>query len=358
MVFYASTAGRYSIFDFLEQVRVRGMICRSLRLALVAGLGFALSMPALAMAVGNSGARGDGPSSLGWSGPRMDTQTAMTVETRDQHGRTQATVAVTVIGEDGRPATGAVAISDRGAQLAGAALNAQGRASVVVALAAGPHSLLAIYKGDATHLGSVSQSAGAQAQTSSTPNFLVSVAPATLSLTPGQSGTVIASVTPQNSASLTAPMFVTLSCSGLPDQAACTFTPENVEILPNATAAIASSVVVGTQLGSQGQASLAPHPRSNPVAWAFLLPGALSLGGLAWSARRRAWLRRLSLLALLGLVTVLGATACAPRYDYYNHGPPANPATPAGTYTVYVTAQSSNGVTAITNSTTIALTVQ
>jgi hypothetical protein len=153
-------------------------------------------------------------------------------------------------------------------------------------------------------------------------------------------------------------MFVTLSCSGLPDEAACSFTPENLEILPNATTAVTSSMVVGTQIGSQGQASLTPHPSSNPVAWALLLPGALGLGGLAWGARRRAWLNRLSLLALVALVTTLGATACAPRYDYYNHGPPANPATPAGTYTVNVTAQSSNGVTAITNSATLALTVK
>jgi hypothetical protein len=63
-------------------------------------------------------------------------------------------------------------------------------------------------------------------------------------------------------------------------------------------------------------------------------------------------------VALVGLVTVLGATGCNPRYNYEHHGPPINPATPAGTYTVTVTAQSSNGVTAITNSTTFALTVQ
>ena len=45
----------------------------------------------------------------------------------------------------------------------------------------------------------------------------------------------------------------------------------------------------------------------------------------------------------------LGTTACNPLYNYYNHGPVPNPATPSGTYTVTVTAQSSNGVTAITN---------
>jgi hypothetical protein len=151
-------------------------------------------------------------------------------------------------------------------------------------------------------------------------------------------------------------MFVTLSCSGLPDQAACTFTPENVEILPNATAPLTSSVVIATQAASTASAG---HPGSNTMAWAFLLPGALGLGGLAWGARRRPWLNRLSLLGLLTFVAVLGTTACNARYDYFNHGPPQNPATPAGTYTVTVTAQSSNGVTAITPPpATLALTVQ
>jgi hypothetical protein len=82
------------------------------------------------------------------------------------------------------------------------------------------------------------------------------------------------------------------------------------------------------------------------------------LGGFAWSFRRCRWLQRMSLLALLAMVTVMGTTGCNPRYNFEHHGPPTNPATPAGTYTVTVTAQSSNGVTAITNSTTFALTVQ
>jgi hypothetical protein len=55
---------------------------------------------------------------------------------------------------------------------------------------------------------------------------------------------------------------------------------------------------------------------------------------------------------------MLGTTACNARYDYYHHGPPQNPATPTGNYSVTVTAQSSNGVTAITHSATLALTVQ
>ena len=318
-----------------------GIVCRSLRLKLVAGLGIALAMPALALAAE--------------SAPGLATQTTLTAVTRDLAGRTQATVAISVLGEDGQPASGAVSISDQGTPLAGAALNAQGQASVVLNLPSGAHSLTAVYAGDTTHGASRSLAALVRAQVSSTPNFAVSAAPTTITLTAGQSGTVIASVTPQNSSALTAPMFVTLSCSGLPDQAACTFTPENVEILSNATAAITSSMVITTQKASS---VVAARPSSNHVSWAFLLPGALGLGGLAWGSRRRAWLNRLSLLALVAFVATLGTTACNARYDYFNHGPPTNPATPAGTYTVTVTAQSSNGVTAITNSTTMALTVQ
>jgi hypothetical protein len=149
-------------------------------------------------------------------------------------------------------------------------------------------------------------------------------------------------------------MFVTLSCSGLPDQSSCNFTPENLEILPNATTPLTSSVVILTQ---QQEGSIA-RPGANGVALAILLPGALGLGCLAWSVRRRPWLQRLSLIALLALVTTLGTSACNARYNYYNHGPPINPATPAGTYTVLVTAQSSNGVTATTHSTDLAFTVK
>jgi hypothetical protein len=69
-------------------------------------------------------------------------------------------------------------------------------------------------------------------------------------------------------------------------------------------------------------------------------------------------LSRLSLLTLVGFLTVLGTTACAPRYNYLNHGPPYNLPTAAGTYTLLVTAQSSNGIIATTHSTNFALTVK
>jgi len=317
---------------------------RGLRLELVAGLGIALAMPALAWAA-------EGSESLA-------TQTTLSAETRDQGGRTQAILTVSVTGEDGLPATGAVAFKDHGIQVAGAALDAQGQAKAVLPQLAGEHSWRAVYVGDETHLSSSSRVAAVHALVSTTPSFVPTVAPASITLTAGQSGNIVVSVTPENASALTAPMFVTLSCSGLPDQASCTFTPENVEILPNATAALVSTMVIQTQKASSTTAQNAPHSIASPTALAILLPSALGLMGLAWGGRRRRWLSRVSLLTLVGLVTLLGTTACNPRYSYLNHGPIPNPATPAGTYTVIVAAQSSTGLTATTITTNLALTVQ
>jgi hypothetical protein len=321
---------------------VRRFLRRGVRLELVAALCVALSVPALGVAAE--------------SATGLATETSILAETHDLHGHTQAAVTVTVLGEDGLPAAGAVSLREADRELAGAALDAKGEAHLTVDLTAGFHALQAAYVGDATHLASVSHVARVEAQTNTLPTFTIAVAPATLSLVAGQSGSVTASITPVNSSGLTSPMFVTLSCSGLPDQASCVFAPENLEILPNATAAVTSTMYITTQLGSQSNASLS-RPVSTPVSLAFLLPGGLALGGLAWSARRRASLQRLSLLALVGLVTILGATACNPRYDYFNHGPIPNRAVVPGNYSITVAAQTSNGVTAITTTTTIALTV-
>lgn len=322
---------------------MRGIRCRGLRLELVAGLGIALAMPALAMAAESARV--------------LATQTTLDAETRDEAGRTQAHIAVTVIGEDGYPAAGTIAIRDFGKDMAGTVLNDEGKAHLVLDLPAGEHQLRAVYTGDAAHKASVSTLSGVHAQDVGIPDFQVSLAAATLSLTAGQASTIITTITPVNASGLSGPMFITLSCSGNPDQSSCTFTPGSVEIRQAAVDPVTSSMVFQTQAGSAVGSIPAARSNANSVAWAFLLPGALTLAGLAFGGRRR-WLNRLSLLALVGLVTVLGTTGCNPRYYYLNHGPPANKPTPSGNYVIKVTAQSTNGVTAITRSTTLALTVK
>jgi hypothetical protein len=101
--------------------------------------------------------------------------------------------------------------------------------------------------------------------------------------------------------------------------------------------------------------------------WALVLPGMLALAGVG-AVRRKHWtaLRVLGLLMLLG-AGMMGLTACNTRYSYLHYKPSPNFGTPAGNYTVVISAYSTNG-TAITNATSsdancsgavcVALTVQ
>lgn len=334
---------------------MRSFLRRCLRLESVSALGLVLAAAVFAPAV---------------SAQTVSTQTHLTV-TPLENGQSQ--VVVNVTDADGQPISGVINIEDDGRVLAQTQLNTNGQASLPLMLTAGDQSLTAVYLGDSAHQASTSVARDVQPQVvAGTPSFQVgvsAVSPTSLpmTLTAGQSGTAQVTLTPVNNAALgTTPMFVTLSCSGLPSLASCSFAPTSLEISSTTPASCAagspaaacpptSLMVISTQAQT---ASVVPQRQANPIAWALLLPGVLGLGGIGFAARRRRWLQRLSLVALVGIVTTLGMTGCNPQYNYFHHGPQFPPATPAGTYTVTVTAQSTNGVTAITNSTTMVLTVQ
>ncbi|MGA3079869.1 MAG: Ig-like domain repeat protein [Terracidiphilus sp.] len=343
---------------------MRGIFRRSPRLELVRGLAIALALPALSVAAAHA--------------TGVDTTTTLTAtatqaaEIGPSATCTLTNLAVVVTGTEGVPA-GTVAIEDGtepgAVQLASAPLDPTGKANFVFDLPTGSYSLSAVYAGDGTAFNTSASAAASVSITSQCDSaFVVNVSTSTsatdptITLTPGQAGTATITVTPSQEfvSSLTGPAFVTISCSGLSDLASCTFTPENVEILPGQSAGVVSSMVIQTYAANTTSIKPASRPGrgSSPIAWAFLLPGALVLGGLGWGARRRSWATRLSLMALVGLVTLLGTTACNPRYYYENHGPQPNPPTPAGTYTVKVAAQTSNGVTATTYFTSFELTVK
>ena len=344
----------------LEQEHVTKTSSRIQRLKGVAWLGFALA--ALPVAA---------------SAQALGTFTTLRLTTSDQNGRTQAAIEVNVTGADGQPASGVVAIEEGTVIRSEAALDNSGQARSTITLPGGKHELRAVYFGDASHRGSTSPVTEASGTTSDQPGFDVSLSPVSptsfpMTLTPGQTGTALVTLTPENNSSLSAPMFVTLSCSGLPNETSCTFTPESVQILsttptscasgsPASSCPPTSSMLLETQAagGSNGTSvNMRPGANGRTVAWALLLPGVLGLGGLVFGARRRAWLNRVALVALVGLVMTLGMTGCSPLYRYYQHGPPVPPATPAGTYNITINAQSSNGVTAFSSTTTLVLTVQ
>ena len=114
---------------------------------------------------------------------------------------------------------------------------------------------------------------GMLAQASAAPDFAVSVNPASASLTAGQSGTVVASITRQRRRADGAPCSLSHVVLGCWTQSSCTFTPENVEILPNATAAVNSNMVITTEAGTGSVGMVRPPGGNAPVSWAILLPG-------------------------------------------------------------------------------------
>jgi hypothetical protein len=346
----------------LEQVHVIGKFCRSLRLHWIAVSGVALMVFPAVRAFGlTTTSTSLASQSSTQSCPTSGLTTAIT------------TLTVTVTGSGGVPA-GTVNIEDTAASgnpvIASATLNTTGQANISLYLANGTHTLVGVYAGNSTFSTSQSTAISSTISSQCTTSFAVSISsisPATsgaMTLTQGQSGTATVTVTPSQEyvSSLSAsgaPAFITVSCSGLPSLSSCTFTPESLELLPGQGAGVPSSMLIQTQAQTVGAAtpSQLGH-KSSPIAWAILLPGMLGLGGLAWGARRRRWLQRLSLVALIALVTTLGTTGCNPLYYYQNHGPGQPPATPTGTFNITVAGQSSNGVTAITNTIVFQLTVQ
>lgn len=352
----------------LEQVHVIGKYCRSLRLHWIAAFGIALAVLPPVRAFAQATTITLTAQSSTQACPNSEQQTT-----------TLTTLSVSVTSSSGTP-QGTVNIMDQTSptappvQIANAILNPSGQATMSLYLApdvnGNPHSLSAVYSGNASYTQSTSTPVSVDiAGTQCSSPFAISISgitPSTsgvMTLTPGDSGTATVTVTPSQEyvASLAngAPAFVTISCSGLPSFSSCSFTPQTLEIQPDQDAGIVSTMLIQTESSTARTVPPAqPGHRSSPVAWAVLLPGMLGLGGLAWGSRRRRWLQRLSLVALIGLVTTLGTTACNPLYNYYNHGPTYPHETPAGTFNVAVTGQSSNGVTATTISTTMVLTVQ
>jgi len=292
------------------------------------------------------------------------THTTMTAETREVNGKTVATFSTSVLDADDAPASGIVTLTERGRNISAAVLDGEGKAQIKLdGLAVGDHTLTAVYSGDSSHAVSKSESVAVHPQVTATPDFTLDISETTMNLAaPGQAGTLVATITPVNGFT----GFISLSCSGPPTAAtlpvgvSCTFAPANLQIVapttanPNAIAtadlAIQTTAPAGTHISQN-----APQARRAPLVLAVLLPG---FGFLALFARKRKALGGAALLVIVGVFGLMSTTACNARYRYLNHPPTFNGGTPVGSYTILVTAQTSNGVTAASHSQTLALTIK
>lgn len=301
--------------------------------------------------------------------------TRTTLQTASQQigGHAVTTYSATVLGEDGSPATGIVTLVDHGRNLASAALDTNGKAAIRYdSLPGGDHFLEAIYSGDAAHAVSQSDSVKVHSDAvTGAPDFTIAINPTSLgTLTAGQSGAVTATITSVNQFT----GFLSLSCAGapiatgsstdngMPAGVTCTFTPANLQvtsaIADSTNPTVASSLTVQTTApagkSAENRAPLGLRDAGSPKLLAVLLPGAVGLGFLA---RKRKLVGRAVLLLILGTITLLGTSSCAARYKYLHHGPDVG-GTAAGSYTLTVWAQTSNGVTASEHFTTLAFTVK
>jgi hypothetical protein len=211
-------------------------------------------------------------------------------------------------------------------------------------------SIYAVYSGSENFRASRAQAQVSGDATSTLPDFTITASPTSLSLNPGQYGTISLTITPLNGFN----NMVTLSCSGNPPASACVFSPTT--LTPVTANSIASSLQITTQAASG--ASLAWPGRSTHTVYAIVLPGLLAFAGLGVTRKRSGLnaLRVLSIAALL-LASTLGLSSCAARYDYLHHPPEPNPGIAAGNSTVTVSASSNNGASVTTHTLTIALTV-
>jgi hypothetical protein len=293
------------------------------------------------------------------------THTTLTAETSEIGGRTVTTLSATVLGDDGTPATGPVALMDTklSQSIAGAALDTQGKAEIELSgLTAGNHVLSAVYLGDSTHAASQSEAVTVHPAAIAADEFGLSISTAVLpasgqsSIVPGDaSQKVVVTITPGSSFT----GFLSLSCSGpptatsLPVGLSCTFTPANLQVT-NSTVPVTADMTIQTSAPQLiTSAPNAVRGAGNPLVLAVLLPGVVGLGLLG---RKRKLFGRAALLLLIGAVSLLATTACSARYRYLNHGPTFG-GTPTGVFTIMVTAQTSNGVTASSQSLPLVLTV-
>jgi hypothetical protein len=178
-------------------------------------------------------------------------------------------------------------------------------------------------------------------QSAAPPIFPFAVTPANATLTTSASGTVTDTLTLG-----TIPGYsgdVQLSCTGLPANTICTFSPSSVTF--GSSARMQSTVTIIT--GSTTSASLTGNHAPQLAA----VMGAPALFSFLYLCRRKTPLRDLILPVLLLLVSVTMVSACGGSSSTTSPSSPTSPtppssptATPSGTYTVNVVATGAGGL--------------
>jgi len=204
-------------------------------------------------------------------------------------------------------------------------------------LALGTHTITAVYAGNTDFLGDTSSNTLVITIVNPGFTFALTTAPS-ITVQQGQTGTANFTINAVGGLTST----ITSTCSGLPVNAACTFTPPT--FTPTTTTVTQNGLLV---VSTGGQAMAQNHPgylsqRDIP------LLAAIFCGGLLFLRRKRKLDLKLLLLLCAVTTALLGTEGCGGGST-----PLSAVVTPAGTSTVTITAQSGT----ISQTTTFTLTV-
>ena len=214
--------------------------------------------------------------------------------------------------------TGTVTFFDSGASLGQGTLDAQGHATFSTsALAIGAHPITASYAGDANFLASAS-SAFQQTITPFIGDFSLTITPAALGLYTGESGSVTVSSSAQGGFNYD----LALSCSGLPPGGSCQYTSQTIK-------------------GGSGKNTILIATTPPQAARLTRPAGGLGSAGVAglfacllFIFVPRGWRKKFVFVAVFAWLNLL-AIGCSDPINLVSGTPP-------GTYTITVTASTTN----------------
>jgi hypothetical protein len=217
------------------------------------------------------------------------------------------------------------------------------------AIPAGAASITARYDGDA-HYASVTSAAVMLTVAAPAPSYTIAASPTSLTIKQGSSDTVTFTITPKNGFN----QQISFSCGSatLPQGVTCSFSPASVT--PSGSAAVTSVLTIQTT-GAKS-ASLNLEIRPLPRWW--VPAGGSTLALLLFSlprSRRKTWQTWMGIV--LVVLCIGGATGCSAIEKAINGDGSNTNATPAGTYSINVTASAGSGSTAVSQPLTVAVTV-
>lgn len=255
------------------------------------------------------------------------TSSTLTASANPIYSGEAVTFTAAVASSAGTP-KGDVTFMDGSATLASVSLDNTGHAThTTSALSAGSHLITAAYAGSADFATSTSP---AVTQTINPADFTLAIPNSSATIQAGQSANFAITVTPRGNLTTA----VSFSCSGLPPESGCSFTPASVT---PGTSATQAALTISTTAPSTGAGW--PLDPSGHLNWPLFVALALLtfLAPLALRKRNemaQRKLRRLAWAGALALAFGLALSGCG------GGSSPANPYTPPGTYSVTVTGTS------------------